>query len=344
MATQQQIQIIRGLKASVATHGAFHPGELAFCTDSKEVYIGDGLNNYFVGRALSGDFASRPAAGNNGRFYYVSSGTSNLGYLFFDTGTAWIRINSLALSDLTGSLDNIVDGATYVRIKATEATNGLVNRLNNGSIAVTVTEARNHIDDATKHRVINDSSTAITDLWSAQKIRNEIELAKHNIEPQASCKDKDLLIPPNTPATGDRYIIATGTATGAWVGKNTQIAEWDGSSWDFYIPNVGWTAYIDDEQKVYSWNSTAWVRTGGALQTITAGTGLNGGGQSDTVAINIGQGNGITVSADAIAVTPDKGITVSATGVAANIDGVSIIYDSAYGNRLVIGTVDGGTF
>lgn len=344
MAKQQQIQIIRGLKANMTTHGAFNPGELAFCTDTKEVYIGDGLNNYFVGRALSGDFASRPNAGNSGRFYYVSSGTANAGYLYLDTGTTWIRANALALSDLTGSLDNITDGATYVRIKATEVTSGLINRLNNGSITVTVTEARKHIDDVTKHRVINDSSTSNTDLWSAQKIKNEIELAKHNIEPQASVKDKNLLTPPSSPVVGDRYIIASGTATGVWVSKNNQIVEWNGSSWDFYSPSPGWTCYVDDEQKIYSWNGTAWVRTGGALQTINAGNGLTGGGQADTVTINIGAGLGVTVNADDISVKAYKGITVDSNGVAANIDGVSIIYDSANGNRLTIGTVDGGTF
>lgn len=343
MPAQQQIQVIRGLKANMTTHGAFNPGELAFCTDTKEVYIGDGLNNYFVGRALSGDFASRPNPGNSGRFYYVSSGTTNAGYLYLDTGTAWIRANALALSDLTGSLDNIADGVTYVRIKATEVTSGLINRLNNGSITVTVTEARNHIDDVAKHRVINDSSTSNTDLWSAQKIKNEIELAKHNIEPQASVKDQHLITPPSTPVVGDRYIIPSGAA-GAWAGKTNQIAEWNGSSWDLYSPATGWTCYVDDEQKVYSWNGSAWVRTGGALQTITAGTGLTGGGQADSVTLNIGQGNGITVNADNIEVKAYKGIVVDANGVAANIDGVSIIYDSTNGNKLTIGTVDGGTF
>lgn len=340
---QQTIQVIRGLKVNMATHGAFNPGELAFCTDTKEVFIGDGNSNYFVGRALSGDFASRPAAGNNGRFYYVSSGTSNLGYLYFDTGSAWIRINSLALSDLTGSLDNVANGATYVRIKATEATNGTINRLNDGINTVTAAEARTHINDVAKHRVINDSSTSNTDLWSAQKIKNEIELAKHNIEPQASVKDQNLTTPPTSPASGDRYIVPA-SATGTWLSKTNQIAEWNGAAWDFYIPQTGWTTYIDDEQKVYSWNGTSWVRTGGALQTITAGNGLTGGGQADTVTLNIGQGNGITVSADAIAVKAYKGITVDTNGVAANIDGVSIIYDSTNGNELTIGTVDGGTF
>lgn len=336
----QTIQIKRGLKVNLPT---LTPGEMGFCTDTKEIYIGDGSANVLVGRVMMGTYASRPNAGIFGRLYYVNSGT-NLGYIYLDDGTAWQRANVVALSDLTGNLDDIANGTTYGKVKNTELTNGQVNRISDGTNTVTAASASTHINDATKHRQINDAGTSTTDLWSAQQIKNQIELAKHNIEPQASVKDQNLLTPPGSPATGDRYIIATGTATGAWVSKNTQIAEWNGASWDFYVPAIGWNLYVDDEQKMYGWNGTTWVRTGGALQTITAGNGLTGGGQADTVTLNIGAGLGINVNADDIAVKAYKGITVDANGVAANIDGVSIIYDSANGNRLMIGTCDGGTF
>lgn len=344
MARKQQIQIIRGLKANLISLGALNLGELAFCTDTKEVYIGNGTSNYFVGRVLSGDFESRPNAGDSGRFYYVASGKTNVGYLYLDAGNEWVKANALTLSDLAGSLDNISDGANYVRIKATEASNGVINRLNDGTNIVTAAEARAHMNDVLKHRTINDGGSSNTDLWSAQKIKNEIELAKHNIEPQASVKDKDLLIPPTSTTLGDRYIVSLGAATGLWTGKNNQIVEWNGASWEFYMPQVGWTCYVDDEQKLYSWNGTAWVRTGGALQSITAGVGLTGGGQADTIILNIGQGPGIAVGADSISVTGYKGITVDSNGVSANIDGVSIMYDAANSNKLTIGTIDGGTF
>lgn len=333
----QTVRIRRGLKSELNARGALLTAEMGFCTDTKEVFIGDGAANHLVGKALSGDYASRPNAANSGRFYYVSTGTTNLGYLYIDDGSAWHVVNVLKLSDLTGTLDDIANGATYAKVKLSELTNGQVNRLSDGTTTVTVAVINTHINDAVKHRVINDSGTSNIDLWSAQKIRNEIELAKHNIEPQASVKDKDLLTPPGTPTVGDRYIVASGTATGTWVSKNNQIAEWNGSSWNFYSPSTGWTCYVDDEQKVYSWNGAARVRTGGALQTIVAGNGLTGGGQADTVTLNIGAGNGI-------AVTADKGITVSSSGVAANIDGDSMQYDSANGNRLMVVNIDGGTF
>ena len=335
----QTIQIKRGLKANIPTLAV---GELGFCTDTKEVYIGDGSTNIFVGRVMMGTYASRPNAGYAGRFYYVNSGT-NLGYLYFDDGSAWQKANVLALSDLTGSLDNVADGTTYGKVKTSELASGQVKQISDGTNTVTANDAKTHINNAAIHRQINDAGIGATDLWSAQQINNKIELAKHNIEPQASVKDQNLAAPPGSPATGDRYIIPSG-ATGAWSGNTGKIAEYNGASWDIYTPSIGWNLYVDDEQKMYGWNGTAWVRTGGALQTITAGSGLTGGGQADTVTLNIGAGNGIDVAADSIAVKGYKGITIDANGVAANIDGASIIYDTANGNRLMVGSVDGGTF
>lgn len=338
----QTIQVKRGTRAELSTYGALKAGEMGFCTDTKEIYIGDGTSNSMVGRALSGPETSRPAPASVGRLYYVSSGT-NIGYLYFDDGAAWRRVNAQKLTDLTGTVDDVTDGSTYAKVLKADITAGHPNKVSDGTNTKTAAEIKTHIDDATKHRLINDTGTAITDLWSAQKIKNEIELAKHNIEAQASIKDQNLTAPPASPAEGERYIIPAG-ATGVWSGKTSQIAEYQSAAWVYYVPAVGWTAYVDDEQKIYSWNGTAWVRTGGALQTITAGSGLTGGGQADAVTLNIGAGNGITVDADAITVTAGKGITVDASGVAANVDGSSIVYDAGNSNRLMVGSIDGGTF
>ena len=335
----QTILIKRGLKANLPTLAA---GELGFCTDTKEVYIGDGSTNVFIGRVMMGIYASRPNAGYAGRFYYVNSG-ANLGYLYLDDGTAWQKINALTLSDLTGTIDNVADGTTYGKVKISELASGQVKQISDGTNTVTASDAKTHINNAAIHRQINDAGTGSTDLWSAQQINNKIELAKHNIEPQASVKNRTTTTPPSSPTAGDRYIIPSG-ATGDWSSHVNSIVEYDGATWQYYTPAVGWTCYVDDEQKMYAWNGTAWVRTGGALQTITAGSGLTGGGQADTVTLNIGAGLGITVNTDDIAVKGYKGITVDANGVAANIDGASIVYDSANGNRLMVAAVDGGTF
>lgn len=71
-----------------------------------------------------------------------------------------------------------------------------------------------------------------------------------------SVKDRDLATPPASPAAGDSYIVAA-AATGAWAGKETQVAVWDGSAWVFGVPRLGWKAYIEDEE-VLSVFKTAW--------------------------------------------------------------------------------------
>lgn len=339
---QQTIRIRRGTKAELESLGALLQGELGFCIDTKEVYIGDGTTNVFVGKVLSGPYASRPNAGVEGRFYYVTEG-ANEGYLYIDNGSTWNRINALTLTDLEGSIDDIEDGAIYGKVKKSDITNGQVNKVSDGTKSATAGEIRDHIDNDSKHRVINDSGVSSTGLWSSQKINTEIYNAIRGLEWQDSVKSKTVTSPPATNTKGDRYLIPT-NATGAWSGKVNQIAHWNGSSWEFYAPEIGWSVYVDNENKNYVFNGTTWVRSGEANQNIIAGNGLTGGGQADEVTISIGQGNGITVNSESISAKAGKGITVDSNGINANVDGVSIIYDSANGNKLTVGVIDGGTF
>jgi hypothetical protein len=65
--------------------------------------------------------------------------------------------------------------------------------------------------------------------------------------------------PPGTPTNGDTYIPAT-TASGAWAGKEGQVAVYDGATaaWVFYVPRTGWVAYIEDEAKLSAFAAGAW--------------------------------------------------------------------------------------
>jgi hypothetical protein len=71
-----------------------------------------------------------------------------------------------------------------------------------------------------------------------------------------SVKDRDLTAPPSSPTAGDRYIIPSG-ATGAWSGKTGQIAVYI-STWEYYVPKVGWLAYIEDEAVLSVYTPTGW--------------------------------------------------------------------------------------
>ncbi|WP_125154298.1 DUF2793 domain-containing protein [Clostridium rectalis] len=337
----QTIKIKRGNKSQL-NNGVLKQGEMGFCLDTKEVYIGDGENNIFVGKVMSGPYLSRPNAQVKGRFFYVTSG-ENLGYLYIDTGITWNKVNSLALSDLRGSIDNIKDGSTFAKVKKSDITNGQVNKISDGSKTTTASEIRDHINDLSEHRVIEDEKVSNINLWSSQKINAEIYNAIRGLEWQDSVKSKILNCPPNAPVKGERYLIPT-SCEGIWGDKENKIAHYNGVAWEYYAPDTGWSLYVDNEKKNYVFNGSTWVRSGEANQNVKAGNGLLGGGRADEITLEIGQGNGIKVTSSAIEARASKGIEIDLTGIKANIDSKSIIFDSSDGDKLTVSEVDGGTF
>lgn len=105
---------------------------------------------------------------------------------------------------------------------------------------------------------INDSGTGSSDLWSAQKIQLAIDAAVFGVgEFLDSVLDK-LASPPGSPTNGQRYLIIA-TATGAWVGKENQIAEYVTNAWQYTVPTEGMCAYVDDEDLLYIYNGSSWV-------------------------------------------------------------------------------------
>lgn len=70
--------------------------------------------------------------------------------------------------------------------------------------------------------------------------------------------DKDVSTPPSTPSIGDIYIVGS-SASGAWSGKENQIAVYYSIGWYFYPPKRGWRVFVDDEGIDYRFNGTAWV-------------------------------------------------------------------------------------
>lgn len=91
-----------------------------------------------------------------------------------------------------------------------------------------------------------------------------------------------LATPPGSPTTGDRYIV-TATATGAWVGQEDSIAEWNGSSWVFTTPEEGYFLWVEDESRFYEFNGTSWAKQ--SLVDTAVGPTAN------TIALRNGTGN-----------------------------------------------------
>lgn len=91
--------------------------------------------------------------------------------------------------------------------------------------------------------------------WNVGMDTNLLKLARVGVH--LSVKDRDLATPPASPTNGDTYIVAA-AATGAWAGKDGQVAVWSGSAWVFYEPRIGWVTYIEDEEKLSAYKTAGW--------------------------------------------------------------------------------------
>jgi hypothetical protein len=80
-----------------------------------------------------------------------------------------------------------------------------------------------------------------------------------------------LTAPPASPAEGDAYLAAAG-ATGAWAGKDGQIAYFIDGGWRFYAPFKGLTAFNLADGKCYFYTGAAWQA--GIGPTTLAGYGI----------------------------------------------------------------------
>ena len=70
--------------------------------------------------------------------------------------------------------------------------------------------------------------------------------------------DKDLSTPPGSPANGDLYIVGAG-ATGDWATHDNKIA-WYNGVWVFITANEGWVFWVNDENALYGFDGSAWVK------------------------------------------------------------------------------------
>lgn len=89
-------------------------------------------------------------------------------------------------------------------------------------------------------------------------------LVTGGVDWQESVLDKDLTSPPGSPSPGDRYIVGIG-ATGAWSGHDNEIATRKTSSWSYMATNKGMTTWVEDEDIVYTWNGSSWVKMGSTM-------------------------------------------------------------------------------
>lgn len=111
-----------------------------------------------------------------------------------------------------------------------------------------------------------------------------------------------LLTPPVGPTTGDRYLITGGIATGAWTGREEDVAEWNGATWDFQTPTTGTYIGVDDETDgLYYFGGSTWAKT--FFENTTASLGVEKVGLD--IRLDIFSGGGIKLIGNEVAVEPD---------------------------------------
>ncbi len=70
--------------------------------------------------------------------------------------------------------------------------------------------------------------------------------------------DRDLSAPPGSPAEGDRFLVKA-TGSGAFAGKDGQIAHYRDGGWAFHAPKAGWICYVEDEAMPLVFDGGGWT-------------------------------------------------------------------------------------
>ena len=89
--------------------------------------------------------------------------------------------------------------------------------------------------------------------------------------------------PPITAIDGEVYIIPSG-ATGIWSGQQNKIAHYNSNfGWRYISPNEGVTIWVNDEDKLYTFDGTSWVESISALSGTPSGKSVVAQSMSDVV-------------------------------------------------------------
>lgn len=75
---------------------------------------------------------------------------------------------------------------------------------------------------------------------------------------QLAVQDSALGTPPPAPDPGQRWLVPAG-ATGAWAGRDTQIAVYEGGYWSFYSAAPGWLAFDLAQGRLLHFTAGTWA-------------------------------------------------------------------------------------
>ncbi len=153
---------------------------------------------------------------------------------------------------------------------------------------------------------------------------------------QAAVLDRDMNIPPASPAKGDAYIVAA-TATGDWAGHEGDIAAWVDGVWRFHAPAKGWRAWVADEDALYIHDGAAWTKFEPGVATVNPVPGGKLGINTSADATNR-----LAVKSDAVLfshddVTPGSGDVQFKINKAASANTASLLFQTGWSGRAELG-------
>lgn len=89
---------------------------------------------------------------------------------------------------------------------------------------------------------------------------------------QGSVISRTLTTPPGSPTDGDAYVVAA-TATGAWAGKENDLAVYEAAAWSFYTPLTGYLMYCAADGEHITFDGSSWLSFTDALPFLASSGG-----------------------------------------------------------------------
>ncbi|GLI92053.1 DUF2793 domain-containing protein [Methylocystis echinoides] len=157
-----------------------------------------------------------------------------------------------------------------------------------------------------------------------------------------SVSARNITTPPASPSEGDRLLIGPG-ATGAFAGKEKQIASFLAGAWTFLPPRAGWRLHVAAESLLLFFDGANWVDLGVGVRELQNLTRLGVGTSADQNTPLAAKLNSALFTAKRIAEggAGDLRLSLNKEGESRT---VSQIYQSDYSGRAEVGLAGDDNF
>jgi len=227
------------------------------------------LDNYTIREDSNGD-------------YELEHGTLGVIYRFDDSEDVLnilSELGTLQVSDLVdsastntvydSSLEQVGDGNQDADLNSLVSSLKILDLVDSNTSNLIYDSSTETLGDGNQDADLNSLSAVSGTVTNSPSNANDIAIKQYvdsvaqGLNWQESVID-ELNDPPGSPTTGDRYLIDD-TPTGDWSANANEIAEWNGSSWDFFAPDEGWAVFIEDIDLLKVYQAGDWVAFGSAI-------------------------------------------------------------------------------